>query len=224
MTQQGFDVESLRLHLLSAIAQLRSKVSMRTLRPLPVFLGLQATEDDVFELSQDAFVPPQNLNTADAFSKVKTRVRENLNFFATNYCMIAAMTALVVTLMHPMMLIVVSLVYGLWLAHDYLIRHELVLFTSIPIQSILSVQKRFYLFLAISTVAIFLACFGPFLIFLMISAFIILTHAALRDTRHLREASERTAKAREISERSLGKQMDGETDALLTASNVDEKV
>jgi hypothetical protein len=224
--QQSFDMESLRLHLLSTMAQLKSKVSMRTLRPLPVFLGIQATdEEDVYELSRDAYVTPslpQNINSVDAFTKVKHRVRENLHFFATNYCMIAAMTALVVTLMHPMMILVVSLVYGLWVAHEYLIRHELVLFNTIPIQSVLSVQKRFYLFLIISSVAIVLVSLGPVLVFCTIAAVLILAHAALRDTRHLREASERSS----FGKTTMAEETKSETDSLLrtTSLNADEKV
>lgn len=198
------DIETIRMRLANNIEILKSRVSLSTLRPLPVFLGLQEAGDGVF-LSQDAFAPPNNLN-ADALTKIKSRVKENLSFFLTNYCLIVAMVAVVVALMHPVMLISLGIVYGLWKVHEYLLKNEVVL-GSIRVHEMLTVTQRSYLLSVISAIIIVFMCLVPTLIVVSISGFIILCHASLRDTQHLRDASERaTSRVKETNE----------TDALLS--------
>lgn len=187
------DIESLRLHLSSFAARLRSNVSIETLRPLPLFLGLSSTVDDGVQLNSNAFTPP--LAGSDTMTVIKSRVNDNWTFFLSNYALVAAMTALVVLLMHPGVVFTLAILVGVWWFHGYLIKHELVVLT-VQIHSLLTVQQRFYMLFAISSVTILWACLMPTVVFFLISGFIILCHAALRDTTHLHEASQRGIQAR----------------------------
>lgn len=193
-----YDIESLRLNLSSFVARMRNNVSLRTLRPLPIFLGLQDTDEEGVELSTNAFNPP--LAGSGTMEMVKSRVKDNLTFFMSNYALLSAMTALVITLMHPGAILALAIVFGLWWCHGYLIKHELVA-CGLQIHALLTVQQRFYVIFAISCVVMLWGCFIPTIVFFMISGFIIFCHAALRDTTHLREASQRgTNKRKETAE------------------------
>ena len=107
-----------------------------------------------------------------------------------SYVLVAVMVALVIALMHPTMLIVIGIVASLWWWHGYLIKHELNV-AGIPVHALLTVQQRFYFLLAMSFVVVVWFCLVPSFLFGAISGIIILTHAALRDTTHLHEASQR---------------------------------
>jgi PRA1 family protein len=196
-TRQAFDIEYVRLNLSSLVTRVKTHVSLETVRPLPVFLGLVSTTDDGVQLSEGAFTPPPT--GSDAMTSIKARVRDNLTFFLSNYALVALMTALVVLLMHPPVVITLTALYAMWWFHGYLIVNELSLFR-VPLQSVLTVQQRFYLLFGISVVVIVWTCFLPTIVFVLISGIIILCHAALRDTSHLREASQRGNKTRGTEE------------------------
>jgi PRA1 family protein len=200
------DIEALRLHVSSFVARLKSNVSLDTLRPLPIFLGLSSTVDDGVHLASDAFTPP--LAGSGTMTMIRSRVQDNWTFFLSNYALLAAMTALVVLLMHPGVVVVLAIICGLWWCHGYLIKHELVVF-GVQIHTLLTVQQRFYLLFAISTVVLLWYGFFPTIVFVMISGFIILCHASLRDTSHLHEASQRGSKHRRDN-------VDNEAEALIS--------
>jgi hypothetical protein len=81
----------------------------------------------------------------------------------------------------------VGLCYGLWTFHAFLIRNEFELF-GIRVHSLLSIQQRFYLNFAITSVVVLWKCLKPALIFVLLSTLLIATHAFLRDPKHI-EAS-----------------------------------
>jgi len=192
-TTQTMDIESLRLQLSIVVAHLKNRVSLETLKPLPEFLGLTSTAEEGLQLSSRAYNSP---SLARGFSAtIWSRIKDNSNYFTTNYCLVAAMVALVVTLMHPSMLLVVGLVVALWWCHGYLIKHEVVV-AGVPIHAVGTIQQRFYFLLAISFVLVVWFCLVPTFLFASLSGFIILTHATLRDTTHLHEASDRGSKNR----------------------------
>jgi PRA1 family protein len=194
-TTMNVDVEALRLQLSSLVAKSKANVSLATLRPLPIFLGLREADGDEgvgLALSHDAFSPPLAGGRSGTVAMIKSRIRDNWSFFLSNYCLVAAMVALVVALMHLGMLLVLGILYGMWSFHGYLIKHEVVVF-GIGVHTLLSVQQRFYVLFAISTVVILWEWFAPVVLFVMLSGVIILTHASLRDTTHLNEISQRGA-------------------------------
>jgi len=188
MGSNTMDIESLRIQLSILVAHVKSKVSLETLKPLPEFLGLTSTAEQGIQMSHQAFNPP--LAGSSTMMMIKSRIKDNCEYFTTNYVLVAAMVALVVALMHPTMLIFIGIVAALWWGHGYLIKHELNV-AGLPIHALLTVQQRFYFLLAISFVVVVWFCLVPAFLFGGLSGIIILAHAALRDTSHLHEASNR---------------------------------
>lgn len=93
------DLETIRLHFSSFFARLQSRVSLDTLRPLPMFLGVNPTNGLCF--SSAAFTTPVRKIDKSTPEKIKSRVQLNLHFFLTNYVLVASMVGIVVALMHP---------------------------------------------------------------------------------------------------------------------------
>jgi hypothetical protein len=181
------NIETLRLQLSGFVARIQSRVSVDTIRPLPVFLGLNAGAG--FCLSPQAFTPPVRKFDKNTPEKIKSRVRLNCAYFLSNYALLAAMTGLVVALMHPTMVFFVGIVYGLWSLHSFLIRNQLVVF-GVAIHALLNVQQRFYLLFVITSLVVIIYCLAPTLVFLVISGLLILTHALLRDPQDVSSASD----------------------------------
>ena len=187
--QMPASIESVRLHISSAVARYQSRISFDTLRPLPVFLGVNPVG---FCLSPGAFTPPVKKVDKASPEKIRSRIQLNIAYFLSNYALMAAMTAVVVSLMHPSMLLFLGIVYGLWSLHSYMIRHEAVVF-GIPLHTLLTVQQRFYGLFVITALVVILKCLVPALIFVAISSVLILGHAALRDPKHIETSSLRAA-------------------------------
>jgi hypothetical protein len=178
----AINLETMRFHLSSLYAKIVSRVSVDTLRPLPMFLGLNPGAG--FCLSPLAFTPPVKKMDKGTPEKIKSRVRLNFAFFLTNYVLVAAMTGLVVALMHPGMVFFLALVYGLWTLHAFLIRNQVDVF-GINVSSLLTVQQRFYVLFTITTIVILWKALVPTIMFAAISGLIILSHAFLRDPKHI---------------------------------------
>jgi PRA1 family protein len=179
------DPESIRLYMASLSARLQSRVSMETLRPLPVFLGVNPVG---ICLSAGAFTPPVKKVDKASPEKIKGRLLLNFAFFLSNYALLATVVALVVALMHPGMLLFLAIVWALWGLHSYLIRNELILF-GLPVHSLLTVQQRFYVLFAITSMVVIWKCLMPTIIFASISTLLILAHAILRDPKHIEQSS-----------------------------------
>jgi hypothetical protein len=128
-------------------------------------------------LSSSAFTKVQQ------FQSVPSRIADNCDFFLSNYVLVALTVAVVVSLMHLEMVVMLAALYGLWLAHSYLISHSVVVF-GVSVQALLTVQQRFYLLFFISTMAIVWACMVPAMIWTGISSILILSHAILRNPNH----------------------------------------
>lgn len=135
-------------------------------------------------LSPEAFTPPVKKLDKSSPEKIKSRMQLNFAFFLTNYVLLASMVALVVSLMHPGMLFFVTIVYGLWSCHSFLIKNELEVF-GIQVHSLLTIQQRFYVLFVITTIVVVWKCLAPTIIFVTISAILIVLHAFLRDPKHI---------------------------------------
>jgi PRA1 family protein len=176
----SINIESIRLTLTSLASRWGRRISFDTLRPLPVFLGVEPN----FCISAGAFTPPIQKVTKAAPEKVQSRLRLNGAYFLSNYALLATTVAVVVALMHPGMVLFVGLLWALWTLHAFMIRHELVVF-GIPVHSLLSVQQRFYVLFLLTSLVVVWKCLKPTIIFLAISLSMILTHAFLRDPKHI---------------------------------------
>jgi PRA1 family protein len=178
----AISIESMRLALSSFAARVSSRVSVDTLRSLPMFLGLNPGAG--FCLSPLAFTPPVKKMDKGTPEKIRSRVKMNFAYFLSNYVLIASMTAIVIALMHPGMVFFLILLYLLWTLHAFLIRNQLVIF-NIGIHSLLSVQQRFYGLFVMTTIVIIWKCLRPTLLFFTITSLLIMTHALLRDPKHI---------------------------------------
>jgi len=182
----AINIETMRLQLSSFAARVQSRVSVDTLRPLAMFLGLNPVAG--FCLSATAFTPPVTKLTKTTPEKIRSRVKLNFAFFLSNYVLLAAMVALVVSLMHPGMVFFLAIVYGLWSLHSFLIRNKLELF-GIQVHALLTIQQRFYLLATVTSVVVVWKCLAPTLTFLTISGLLILSHAFLRDPKDVEAVS-----------------------------------
>jgi PRA1 family protein len=160
---------------------------VETIRPLNVFLGLSPGSNGII-VSPKAFSSPTTTLDMSCPSRIWRRVKLNFTYFVSNYVMIAFMVAVVVALMHPVMLLILTIVHGLWWMHGFLIRHEVVLFGT-SVQNLMTVQQRFYVLFIITSFVIVFECLVPFVIFVGISMLIILTHSLLRDASQLENLS-----------------------------------
>lgn len=172
------NIESMRLQLSSLAARIQSRISVDTLRPLPMFLGLNPGAG--FCLSTSAFTPPVRKMDKGTPEKIRSRVKLNFAYFASNYALLVAMTAVVVALMHPGMVFFVAIVYSLWKGHEFLIRNPVNLF-GIEVHALLTIKQRFYFLFTITTLVVVWKCLAPTMIFLAISSLMILLHALMRD-------------------------------------------
>jgi hypothetical protein len=181
----AIDLESIRLHATSWAARVQSRISLDTLRPLPVFLGINPLNSC---LSAEAFTPPVKKIDKSSHEKIKSRMKLNFAFFVSNYALVAAMVAVVVALMHPGMILSLGLIWGLWTFHHFLIRHELTVF-GIAVHSLLTIQQRFYFLFSLTTIVVVWKCLTPTLLFSAISSLIIAIHAFLRDPKHIESSA-----------------------------------
>ena len=206
-------VESIRWQFSSWIVRIQQNVSIETIRPLTVFLGLRnATptttdykndnnnnDDDVTTFSNpppsmalllqtviapNAYTTPNGSTYRSTYDMIQSRMQDNLTYYRSNYVFIVAMTSLVIVLMHPSMIVTGLVVYGLYVLHLYLIRHEVMLVRSshLSIQTLLTVPQRLYFFGSIALLLILVTCIIPTLIIIIISSMIVLTHAILRNS------------------------------------------
>lgn len=201
------NLEAIRLQVSSIVARVQSRVSLETLRPLPEFLGVNAT---TFRIAPGALnMPAKNMDSA-SMKTIQSRVELNSAYFLSNYALIVAMTALIVTLMHPGMILSLGLVYGLWMGHAFMLRRKVEAFGT-NVNNMLSVQQRSYALILISFLVILWTCLVPALTVLILSGIMILAHAALRDPKHVQSSSS-------FAETSGGPTVGSEKDGLLQQS------
>ena len=167
-------------------SNVRSRVSLDTVRPLPMFVGFTG---HAFCLAPDAFSPPAKKIDKSTVEKIRSRMKLNFAFFLSNYALVTAGVALVVALMHPGMLISVGVVWALWGFHNYLVSNELVILGH-NIGTLVSITHRSNALMVLTVVVIVWKCLAPFMIFALISGLIILSHALMRDPKHVENASD----------------------------------
>lgn len=184
------NAESLRLHFQNMISHIQNRVSVDTIRPLHVFLGLETVGASSVCLSAAAFRPP-NIRKMDKSvnEKVTSRMKINFSYFLSNYAVVAAFVATVIALMHPGMILMLSLLATFWTLHHFLIRNEVELF-GLALHRILSVKARSLILSVLTFVVVVWKCLKPTIFFVCISSILILLHAFLRDPKHVETTNE----------------------------------
>jgi hypothetical protein len=158
---------------------------MDTVRPLPMFLGVSAQN---FCFSPEAFTPPVKKLDKSTLEKFKSRLKLNFAFFLSNYALTAAGVCLVIALMHPGMLLSIGVLWGLWGLHNFLISNELIVFGH-NIGTVISITHRSALMTAITILIVVWKCLVPMIFAVAISALLVLSHAVMRDPKHMNTAS-----------------------------------
>lgn len=161
--------------------RLSERITLDTLRPLPMFLGVSG---HAFCLSAGAFTPPMAEGKKTVMDSIQTRITLNGAFFLTNYALVASGVAVVIALLHPGMLLVCSIMYSLWWFHEYLIHHE-VNIGSRNLGTMLSITQRSTILSILTMGAVLWKCLVPVISFVVVSGILILLHAVLRDPQHI---------------------------------------
>ncbi|KAI2496989.1 PRA1 family protein [Fragilaria crotonensis] len=184
--------ETLRLYVASVFLRLSDRITLDTLRPLPLFLGIQESGHS-FCLSAGAFttIPPAD-DQKSVWDQLHTRLALNVALFLTNYALVAGGVAIVIALLHPGMLLVLAAVSALWWCHDYLI-HQTVTVGSHNIGTLLSINQRSMALTILTVVAIVWKCLIPVVSFLVVSGILIGLHAISRDPQHIEQYSQQLA-------------------------------
>jgi len=177
----NLDFESIKGHVTGMMSYIGSRVTMDTVRPLNMFLGITGPS---FCFSPVAFNAPVRKFDKSTYEKFQSRLKLNFAFFLSNYALVTAGVALVTALMHPGMVILVGLIWGLWALHHFLISNELILFGR-NVGTLISISQRSTILMVLTAIVIIWKCLKPTIIVIAISGGLILVHALLRDPSHV---------------------------------------
>lgn len=188
-----FEMEKTRMYLMEKLSKNMDRITMDTLRPLPIFFGITSTSTGPsFCLAPDAFTPPSKHMRIDKHTaeKVKQRVDLNFAYFMTNYALIAAGTTVVVILMHPKMIIYSAVVLSLWKIHNVVVEHNIPLVVmgnriDVGRYPYLTVEVRTKLLYGITLWVVVLYCLRPFLLATGLTTLMVAAHAMMRDPKQL---------------------------------------
>lgn len=158
-------------------------MTLDTLRPLSIFLGITGP---TLCFSPEAFNPPSRKIDKTAPEKVLTRIRLNFAFFLTNYALITAGSAIIVSLMHPKMIFELALVWAMWSLHVTMVKNNTPLVVKgIDIGEKLTVQRRSLILSMFTMFVVIRYCLFPFILAIGISFVLVLAHAIMRDPKHI---------------------------------------
>jgi hypothetical protein len=175
------DITKLKAYITGMTSYITSRVTMDTVRPLNMFLGISGPS---FCLSPEAFNPPVRKVDKSTPEKFKSRLKLNFVFFLSNYALVTVGVALVTALMHPGMLIALALLWALWGFHTFLISNEVIIFGR-NIGTLVSISHRSNALVVITAAVIVWKCLFPAITFVAISGLIILAHAMFRDPKNV---------------------------------------
>lgn len=175
------DFVTIKAYVTGMMAYIGSRVTMDTVRPLNMFLGITGPS---FCFSPAAFNSPVKKIDKSTYEKFQSRLKLNFAFFLSNYALLTTGVAVVTALMNPGMVISVGLIWGLWALHSFLISNEFVLFGR-NIGTLISISHRSSLLIVLTGFVTVFKCLKPTITVISISGIIILAHALLRDPSHV---------------------------------------
>jgi len=177
----NLDFVSIQAYMSSMVAYIGSRVTMDTVRPLNMFLGITGPS---FCFSPAAFNAPVKKLDKSTYEKFQSRLKLNFAFFLSNYALVTVGVALVTALMHPGMVLLVGLICGLWALHNFLISNELIVFGR-NIGTLISISQRETTLIVLTAFVTIWKCLKPTIIVIAISGGMIFAHALLRDPSHV---------------------------------------
>lgn len=181
------EMDETRRLLISKFTKYSDRVTMDSIRPLPVFLGMTGTN---FCLAPHAFNPPSTHIDKDTAEKYRQRMDLNIAFFISNYALISIGTCIIVILLHPKMVIFCGLLYSVWKAHNAIIKHDIPLIVidhDVGKYVTIQVRKKILYFMTFWVVVFF--CLKPFILAFGLSFMMVLFHAIMRDPKHTEKYS-----------------------------------
>jgi len=181
MMSVNLDFVSIKAYITGMMSNIGSRVTVDTVRPLPMFFGITGPS---FCFSPAAFNAPVKKLDKSTYEKFQTRLKLNFAFFLSNYALVTTGVALVTALMHPGMVISVGLICGLWALHKFLISNELILLGR-NIGTLISISQRSTVLIILTAIVIIWKCLKPTITVISISGVLILAHALLRDPSHV---------------------------------------
>jgi hypothetical protein len=170
-------------HIIQSLQHLStSKLSIDTLRPLPIFMGVTGPSTC---FAADAFSSPISLNcqsNKSSLDRVMSRLNRNLNYFATNYAFAAVCTIFIVALMHPGMLLYVGITWAIWWLHLVIIREDIKLvIMEKDLNEVFTPKRRSWILKAWTVWVAVAKCFQPSIKGVAISGALVFVHALMRD-------------------------------------------
>jgi hypothetical protein len=180
--------------ILSYLAKSRERLTLDTLRPLPVVLGIRGNN---FCIQPTAFTLPSSHIDRTLPPKLTHRMKVNVAYFLTNYVVIAACVSIIVCLLHPMMMFWMCVVSSVWYIHHYMLtvssssgeeREEPIILFGKNIHEIISPYNRSVIAMLLTVVVAVFFVFLPFVSVLSITSLIVIVHSALRDPRDIEQA------------------------------------
>jgi len=169
--------------LIPFFSQWKDQITVDTLRPLPVFLGITGP---AFCFASNAFTPPTTHWDKYTTEKVQQRIKLNFAYFLTNYALIASGTSVVITLLHPIMIMFIGIMFLLWKIHDVIVQHDIPIeVLGIDLGQHLSVVNRTRILYAVTGAVVIIFCLIPFLMTITISGFLVTSHAVMRDPKQI---------------------------------------
>jgi hypothetical protein len=158
-------------------------VALDTVRPLPVFLGITGPS---FCFAPNAFNPPSKKMDKNTAEKISQRISLNFAYFISNYAMIFIGTCIIVTLMHPGMIIYSSIVYCLWKGHKMMVENcTPIIVKGKDIGQYITVEMRTRVLYLITAWVVIVHCFRPFIIVVGLTGLLVMVHAFMRDPKHI---------------------------------------
>mmetsp|Transcript_3141 Transcript_3141/g.4580 ORF Transcript_3141/g.4580 Transcript_3141/m.4580 type:complete len:259 (+) Transcript_3141:171-947(+) len=177
------DMEKTRMFLMASASKITDRVTLDTIRPLPVFLGISGPS---LCFAPNAFTPPSKKLDKNTAEKVSQRITLNFSYFLSNYAMIFIGTCIIVTLMHPAMIIYSSVVYFLWKGHKIMVENQTPLVVGgKDVGQYVTVELRTRILYIITAWVVVAYCFRPFMIVVNLTGLLVMFHAFMRDPKHI---------------------------------------
>mmetsp|Transcript_28845 Transcript_28845/g.41323 ORF Transcript_28845/g.41323 Transcript_28845/m.41323 type:complete len:230 (-) Transcript_28845:350-1039(-) len=169
--------------------KIKDRISIDTIRPLALFLGVSGPT--AFCFSPVAFTPPTRHLDKTSFEKVSSRLSLNFKFFSSNYAVLAIGVTVVISLLHPGMLLSVAIVWGFWSLHHFMETNSSIPlnFMGKDLRQVITKQKRTTILTIFTVIVVIFKCLIPMLTVMFLSTILILFHALMRDPRDVENSN-----------------------------------
>lgn len=137
-------------------------------------------------LAADAFTPPSTKFDKGTSEKISQRIQLNTAYFLSNYALIVVGTCVIVTLLHPIMIMFITTMYILWKTHAIMVESNIpIVIMGKDLTHVITNEFRTHVMNILTLVVVIVYCLKPFLTAVGLSGLIILSHAVMRDPKQI---------------------------------------